>query len=117
MSQMIDNKHLEVLLERLTLESNFLLRTLYREKKKAINKIKLEELTNELFAGFATEYGRDPKIPLINSRFTRDLHTSRLDAAGLVDIEEIGRVRMYRISELGIALMQHLKRKLQEAGE
>lgn len=107
MEQSIDITHLRTLKERLTLESDFILRTLYKESK-PINKLKIATMTNELFSQQAEQYGKKKDTDLIDTRYLLDVSMSRLDAAGLVNIDVVGRVRMYEISDLGIELLKHI---------
>lgn len=44
---------------------------------------------------------------LIKSRHTLDTWTSRLEGAGLVDVKEVGRARMYSITDLGRTMIEY----------
>lgn len=61
-------------------------------------KEKLRDLVNE-------QYQARRGIKLINSRYTLDIWTARLEGAGLVDVQEIGRARSYSIAPLGRELI------------
>ena len=44
---------------------------------------------------------------LIKSRHTLDTWTARLEGAALVDVKEIGRARMYSITDLGRTMIEY----------
>lgn len=67
-----------------------------------ILKDKLKDEVNSLYRAFND---RD----LINSRHTLDTWTARLEGAGLVDVQEVGRARMYSISDLGREMIEHVQ--------
>lgn len=53
----------------------------------------------------------NPNVTLIPSRHILDIYTARLEGAGLVNVREIGRARMYERSELAEVLTTYMKVK------
>jgi DNA-binding transcriptional ArsR family regulator len=49
---------------------------------------------------------------LINSRYTLDIWTARLEGAGLVDVTEVGRARLYSLTNLGRYVIEYRKQLL-----
>jgi DNA-binding transcriptional ArsR family regulator len=98
------DKILHILSERLQPEGLYFLVVLIRSDI-SIPKEKLGETVNEMYR--ANHNGAD----LVKTRFALDTWTSRLHGAALVDIREVGRVRLYSISELGKELLEYNKRK------
>jgi DNA-binding PadR family transcriptional regulator len=51
--------------------------------------------------------------PLVTSRYVLDRYTALLEGAGLVNVEEIGKARMYSLSELGRKFIEYTRQKRQ----
>ncbi|MER7786503.1 MULTISPECIES: hypothetical protein [Streptomycetaceae] len=47
----------------------------------------------------------------LNSRHHLDILTARIEGAGLVDVTEVGRSRLYSLSNLGNILIEHLQQE------
>lgn len=102
---------LDVLAEHLTTESKWMLVTLFQEKR-AIHKEELRDLSNESFLNYQKNKKlTNDETPLLSSRHLLDKHTDRLEGAGLVTVQEIGRIRMYTISPIGEELLLHITNK------
>lgn len=76
-----------------------------------INKERLKELTNDHFS----LKKHDGELP-IRSRHTLDQIAARLEGAGLVDVQVIGRTRMFQLSELGYEVIKFRDQYLQRGG-
>lgn len=76
---------------------------------KPVNKERIKELTNNHFLLIR----KDQEL-LIRSRHTLDLLVARLEGAGLVDVDGVGRAKMYKLSELGKELIR-FREQLKEA--
>lgn len=99
-----------ILYKSLSTESQFFLVALLQHKE-PLNKEQLWELANELYIQREIKRGRENVSKLIPSRYSLDIHTSRLEGAGLVDVKEIGRMRMYSITKLGEALLNYARQQ------
>ncbi|GED65596.1 hypothetical protein [Lysinibacillus fusiformis] len=88
---------IQLLHERLTDESSWLLASLLLEKQ-FVPKERLWELTNE---HYQKEKNNKDKKQLIKSRHYLDNFMYRLEGAALVDVQIIGQARLYKITELG----------------
>lgn len=95
-----------MLAENLSNESKWFLVILDQESPNPINKELLREKTNELYSKV-----KKTEESLINSRYVLDIHTARLEGAGLVNVQKIGKVRMYSITDLGLKLINYLSSK------
>lgn len=92
-----------ILVKHLSEESKWFLFALSKEQG-PMHKEKLRDVANEQFK----KINGDQSTSLIVSRHGLDIHTARLEGAGLVDVQEIGRVRMYSLTELGQELLTYL---------
>jgi hypothetical protein len=104
---MVKEQILQVLSDRLE-EGSWFLAVLKKANGTSISKEKLKNAVNELYR---EQFGED----LIKSRHSIDIYTARIEGAGLVDIQEIGRARVYQLSKLGEELINYrrqLKHKL-----
>lgn len=98
---------LDVLKERMSKESLLLLSTI-KVQNEAIAKEELWRLANENYkARQPDQSGKD----FIASRYTLDIHTARLEGAGLVDIKTYGRIRTYTMSSLGLEFWKYINSK------
>ncbi|CAG7636058.1 hypothetical protein PAESOLCIP111_03735 [Paenibacillus solanacearum] len=100
----------EQILERLLVKVGdgiWVLATLMKAGK-PINKERLKELTNHHFS-----LKKHDDAPPIRSRHTLDQIAARLEGAGLVDVQAIGRTRMYQLSELGHEVIKFRDQYLQ----
>ncbi len=104
---MQENEFLDILSEHLSNESKWFLFILQQEGK-PINKELLKDMANESFSNRNSEKGIPNNEPLIPSRHLLDIHTARLEGAGLVDVEKLGRIRMYSITSLGKRLLEYI---------
>lgn len=100
---MTKDEIINTLVERLRDEGLYFLVAL-KKSNEPILKEKLRDLVNEY-------YLEKKGISLIKSRYTLDTWTSRLEGAGLVDVKEIGRARMYSLSTLGNEVLQEITKK------
>ncbi len=101
-----ETEFLEILRENLTEESKWFLFILLQEGK-PINKALLNDMANEAYAKRQYERGQSTSELLIPSRHLLDIHTARLEGAGLVKVEKLGRIRMYSITALGEKLLNY----------
>lgn len=65
-------------------------------------KDKLKDQVNKFY-----KHTYNTDTDLIKSRHTLDTWTSRLEGAGLVDVKEVGRARMYSITDLGRTMIEY----------
>ncbi|MEB2301623.1 hypothetical protein LAV72_18630 [Lysinibacillus xylanilyticus] len=98
---------LEILFENLSHESKWFLFILLEEGK-PINKALLNDMANDAYSKMQSEKGQPTNELLIPSRHLLDIHTARLEGAGLVKVEKLGRIRMYSITDLGEKLIQYI---------
>lgn len=103
---MQEAEFLEILRQNLTEESKWFLFILLQEGK-PINKALLNDMVNDAYAKRQSEKGESTNELLIPSRHFRDIHTARLEGAGLVDVQKLGRIRMYSITALGEKLLHY----------
>lgn len=96
----------DILLENLSNESKWFLFILQQEEQ-PINKELLKDMANESYSKRNTEKGITSSEPLIPSRHLLDIHTARLEGAGLVQVQKVGRIRMYSITPLGKKLLKY----------
>lgn len=101
---LLEEKFFEMLAENLSNESKWFLVILEQESPNHVNKELLREKVNELYS----EIKKSEEL-LINSRYVLDIHTARLEGAGLVKVERIGKVRMYSITDFGLKLIDYLE--------
>ncbi len=78
-----------------------------------INKTELKDLTNALYSEqLEKKRMKDPSIKvdtkLISTRNQLDKITNRIEGAGLVNVREVGVIKMYSISPLGEELIRHM---------
>jgi len=97
---LLEEKFFEMLAENLSNESKWFLVILEQESPNHLNRELLWEKVNELYA----EYNKSEES-LINSRYVLDIHTARLEGAGLVKVEKIGKLRLYSITDFGLKLI------------
>lgn len=105
---------INILKSRLTNESKIFLYVLLESGP--LYKDELKDLANERYHSAAGILPNNDN-PLINSRHAMDIHTARLEGAGLVDIKFQGRVKLYQLSKLGKLLLQSFGTKLKSEGE
>lgn len=75
-----------------------------KKENRPLNKELLGELVNESYQ----QQARDGK-KLLGSRHMLDEMAARLEGAGLVDVSEVGRARLYQLSQLGEELILHIQ--------
>lgn len=107
---MHEKDFLEILENNLSEESTWFLVILF-EAGKPINKALLNDMANEAYAERQSKKGQSTTEILIPSRHLLDIHTARLEGAGLVEVEVLGRIRMYSITELGKKLLNYKSEK------
>jgi DNA-binding transcriptional ArsR family regulator len=103
--------YFEILSENLSLESKWFL-VILQQQKESINKEQLWELTNKSYRKIQStgdNKGNTDPAHLISSRYSLDIHTARLEGAGLVQVKELGRMRLYSITSLGKQLLEYIK--------
>ena len=110
---------MEILLENLSEESKFFLFAL--DSESYLPKEKLKEIANKNYQLLYDAQKSNPdkqsnvctiEPPLIQSRHGLDIHTARLEGAGLVTVEKIGQARVYKITDLGKMLLKFYIHKL-----
>lgn len=104
---LVESEILDVLIENLSNESKCLLATLIKNEDE-ISKEQLRDLSNSLYINSEMEKGHKSPTPLIASRHSLDVHTARLEGAGLVHVREVGRIRLYSITKLGKRLVEYM---------
>lgn len=97
---------LSILLEHLSTESKWLLVTL-KQSNGPLNKEQLRDAANSFY--LENQFSKGIKQPeaLIKSRHLLDIHTARLEGAGLVSVKEVGRIRIYSMTQLGEILLEY----------
>lgn len=80
---------------------------------KPVNKERLRDLTNNHFKNKA----EDSEQALICSRHMLDQMTARLEGAGLVETFDLGRAKMYTLSELGNEIIKFREQWKRGRGE
>lgn len=104
---------LEILAQNLSNESKWFLWALMKEKD-ALHKEKLKDIANMGYREMLKSEGKDATgAALVSSRHGLDIHTARLEGAGLVKVQEIGRIRMYSLTKLGEDLLRYAASKKQ----
>lgn len=98
-----------ILTENLSLESKWFL-VILQQQKEAINKEQLWQLTNQFYLSVEEKKGTENPSQLISSRYSLDIHAARLEGAGLVQVKELGRMRLYSITLLGKQLLEYLQK-------
>lgn len=93
---------IEKLIERLENGKWYLI--VLSQAEKELGKDELLQLVNQRYRD---KHGKD----LILSRPTHTVHTARLEAAGLVDIERHGRYSYIKLSALGREILEYQKKK------
>lgn len=104
-------KFMEILAGNLSEESKWFLWTLKMENS-SLHKEKLRDIANENYREMQLKAGNHKSAPLVQSRHGLDIHTARLEGAGLVSVKEVGRIRMYSLSELGNELLEYVAKKV-----
>lgn len=102
----MEGNFFKILFENLSDESKWFLVVLIQQKE-YINKEQLRELTNKAYFK-ANDLDEVSAVPLIPSRYSLDIHTARLEGAGLVEVKELGRMRLYLITSLGKQLLDYV---------
>jgi hypothetical protein len=83
-----------------------------KEKNKPILKDHLKDEVNELYIKKMTANRSNTNVgPLITSRYILDRYTNRLEGAGLVNVENIGKARLYSLSNLAYEFIDYTRRK------
>lgn len=103
-------KIMGILTENLSEESKWFLWALKIENG-SLHKEKLRDITNENYRKMQIKEGNPNPQPLVQSRHGLDIHTARLEGAGLVTVKEVGRIRMYSLSTLGLELLEYAAKK------
>jgi len=103
---LLEEMFFEMLAENLSNESKWFLVILEQESPNLVNKELLWEKVNDLYSK-----AKKSEESLIKSRYVLDIHTARLEGAGLVKVERIGQIRMYSITAIGLKLLKYLKSK------
>lgn len=86
-----------ILKTNLSEQSKWLLYTLTHSKEnELLPKEILWEKTNALFQSHNKNNNK-----VISSRYILDIHTSRLEGAGLIAFEQFGKVKCYKITDFG----------------
>lgn len=101
---MTDKDILHILKKNLSIQSTWILITLLDSKEnELIPKEALWEKTNEKFLADSQSNGNtlDSNVKIISSRYVLDVHTSRLEGAGLIDFEQFGKVKFYKVTDFG----------------
>lgn len=101
---------LEILANNLSNESKWFLWALMKEKG-SLHKEQLRDIANEGYREMQLRSGNLKPSPLVPSRHGLDIHTARLEGAGLVSVKEIGRIRMYSLTELGQELLNYVAKR------
>ena len=91
---------LQLLHQRLTVESTWILAVLLDEKR-FVPKEELWQLVNDCHA-----QKKGSQLPLIKSRHYLDNFMYRLEGAALVNLQKIGQARLYQITPLGEAVLK-----------
>jgi len=99
------NQVMDILKKNLSDESKWILSALITSTNPT-SKEKLWKLTNTLY--IEKGISKDPKAKIISSRYVLDIHTARLEGAGLVEVTALGRIRVYSVSEFGKMFINHL---------
>ncbi|TFI47438.1 hypothetical protein E4O93_12715 [Diaphorobacter sp. DS2] len=81
-----------------------------RDAKKPLLKEQLKDEVNRIYLEKKKSADNDLK-PLVTSRYVLDRFTQRLEGAGLVDVEEIGKARLYSLSKLGNQFLEYTRQK------
>lgn len=103
--RMNETEIIKTLKQSMSTPSLWLLKTLYNEKNNTlIAKEILWEKTNELF--LKEENNTDFKV--ISSRYVLDIHTARLEGAALIAYSQIGKVKIYKITDFGIYFLNRV---------
>ncbi|MCM3716061.1 hypothetical protein M3202_18575 [Alkalihalobacillus oceani] len=97
-----------IFLERLDDEGIWFMLALRRASQPLL-KDKLKDEVNRLYLENNMNDG-DEKL-LVTSRYILDKYTERLVGAGLVNVTEIGKARLYSLSQLGEEFLEFNKRK------
>lgn len=88
-----------------------------RTEDRELHKEELRDLTNEFYLKRAQKKDQSFDEKLISSRYSLDVHTSRLEGAGLVHVRNVGRVRFYSISDLGKKLFEYKTERKSEKND
>lgn len=97
---------LNILSVNLSEESKWFLWTLIQEKRE-LHKEELRDMANHSFLERTKQQGSE-EIKLVTSRHGLDIHTARLEGAGLVVVRSLGRVRLYSVTPLGTELFEYI---------
>lgn len=96
-------------------ESRFMLFALLKYEQnydRSPSKLELMKFTNQFYEKAVEQNLVEPLKnggPLIRSRHMLDVYAARLEGGGVVTIEEVGRIRIYRLSEQGKEVMRYIK--------
>lgn len=77
-----------------------------RDAKKPLLKEQLKDEVNRIFME-----KKNQSNPLVTSRYILDRYTERLEGAGLVNVDEIGKARLYSLSKLGQDFLEYNRQK------
>ncbi|MEK3955966.1 hypothetical protein [Psychrobacillus sp. FSL K6-1464] len=108
MSKLEEEDLLHILASNLSKESRILLASLV-DREETMSKEELKKAANELYELNFPERFMETG-PLIHSRHSLDMNTARLEGAGLVHVKEVGRVRIYSVSDLGHRLADFINK-------
>ncbi|OIJ09449.1 hypothetical protein BKP35_16475 [Anaerobacillus arseniciselenatis] len=81
-----------------------------RDAHKPLLKEQLKEEVNRIYMEKKSFSDNEPK-PLVTSRYVLDRYTQRLEGAGLVNVDEIGKARLYSLSDLGRQFLEYTRNK------
>ncbi|MGY3716935.1 hypothetical protein ACWE42_15580 [Sutcliffiella cohnii] len=95
---------LDIMIEQLQDGIWFLL--VLKEAGKPLLKETLKDEVNRIYL----EKGNNTSN-LVTSRYILDRYTGRLEGAGLVNVEEIGKARLYSLSEFGYKFIDYVRNK------
>lgn len=92
------------------LENGIWLILALKEKNKPILKDHLKDEVNQLYITKKSSNG-SAIAPIITSRYVLDRYTNRLEGAGLVNVENIGKARLYSLSPLAYEFIEYYRSK------
>ncbi|TVY07310.1 cell division protein FtsZ [Paenibacillus cremeus] len=73
-----------------------------KKENRALNKELLGDIVNQ-------HYDKQKGVKLLGSRHMLDEMAARLEGAGLVEVSEVGRARLYKLSDLGEELIDFIQ--------
>lgn len=104
-NQLEEHEFLSILKDNLSIQSKWILFTLLqadKQKDHYMKKEKLWEQTNQNYANNEVVKNNDNKTDsILSSRYVLDINTARLEGAGLISFEQVGKTKFYKITEFG----------------